>query len=98
MKWKCWSLSCVQLFVTLWTPARQAPLTLGIIQARILENAAIPFFKQSFRPRDWTQVFCTAGRFFTVWATKEETLKYVLSIGAQLIFWLICYIYVEHRF
>ena len=30
-------LSRVQLFVTLWTVARQAPLSMGILQARILE-------------------------------------------------------------
>ena len=24
-------------------------------------------------PRDWTQVSCIAGRFFTIWATKEAT-------------------------
>ena len=31
------SLSHVWLFVTLWTVARQAPLTMGILQARLLE-------------------------------------------------------------
>ena len=28
-KWKCYSLSCVWLFATLWTVARQAPLSMG---------------------------------------------------------------------
>ena len=32
----------VQLFVTLWTVARQAPLSIGILQARILEWVAMP--------------------------------------------------------
>ena len=32
----------VQLFVTPWTVARQAPLSMGILQARILEWVAIP--------------------------------------------------------
>ena len=41
----------------------------GILQARILEWVAISFFGGSSRPRDWTQVSCIAGRFFTVWAT-----------------------------
>ena len=31
------SLSCVRLFVTPWIVARQAPLSMGILQARILE-------------------------------------------------------------
>ena len=40
----------------------------GILQARILEWVAIPFSRGSSQPRDWTQVSCIAGRFFTVWA------------------------------
>ena len=35
LPWKL--LSCVQLFVTPWTVAWQAPLSMGIFQARILE-------------------------------------------------------------
>ena len=42
-----------------------------ILQARILEWAAIPFSRGTLWPRDWTQVFCTVGRFFTIWATRE---------------------------
>ena len=37
----------------------------GILQARILEWVAVPFFRGSFQPRDQTQVSHTAGRFFT---------------------------------
>ena len=29
MCWKCWSLSCARLFVTSWTVAHQAPLSVG---------------------------------------------------------------------
>ena len=43
----------------------------GIFQARILEWVAISFSRGSSRPRDWTQVYCTGGRRFTVWATRE---------------------------
>ena len=43
----------------------------GILQARILEWVAIPFSRGSYWPRDRTQVSCIAGRFFTVWATRE---------------------------
>ena len=42
----------------------------GISQARILECVAVPFSRGSSRPRDWTQVSCIVGRFFTVWATR----------------------------
>jgi len=44
----------------------------GILQARrILEWVAISSSRVFSWPRDWTQVFCTAGRFFTIWATWE---------------------------
>ena len=43
----------------------------GIFQARILEWFAIHFSRGSSGPRDWTQVSCIAGRFFTVWATRK---------------------------
>ena len=42
-----------------------------ILQARILEWVAIPFSRGSFSPRNWTGVFCIAGRFFTLWAAGE---------------------------
>ena len=42
-----------------------------ILQARILEWVAIPFSGGSSQPRDRTRVSCIAGRFFTIWATKE---------------------------
>ena len=50
------------------------------LQARILEWVAIPFFRGSSWPRDRTWVSCTAGRFFTVWATREEeALSYLFG-------------------
>ena len=45
----------------------------GILQARTLEWLAISFSRGSSRPRDRTQVSCIAGRFFTLWATREAT-------------------------
>ena len=42
----------------------------GILQARIQEWVAFPFSRGSSQPRDWTQVSCIAGRFFTSWATR----------------------------
>ena len=53
-------------------PARL--LCQGIIQARILEWVAIPFFRESSQPRDWTWVSCTAGRCFTVWGTQFSSV------------------------
>ena len=43
----------------------------GILQARILEWVAIPFFKRSSQPRDQMWVSCIAGGFFTIWALRE---------------------------
>ena len=43
----------------------------GILQSRILEWVSIPFSRESSWPRNWTQIFCIAGRFFTIWATRE---------------------------
>ena len=42
-----------------------------IFQVRILEWVAISFSRGSSQPRNWTQVSCTTGRFFTNWATRE---------------------------
>ena len=63
--------SCVQLFATPWTGAYQVPLSMGILQAKIQEWVAMPSSRESSQLRDWTQVSHIAGRFFTIWATKE---------------------------
>ena len=44
--------SHVWLFVTPWTIIHQAPLSMGILQARILEWVAMPSSRGSSRPRD----------------------------------------------
>ena len=43
----------------------------GILQARILEKAAVLFSRGPSWPRDQTWVSCTAARFFTIWATRD---------------------------
>ena len=43
----------------------------GFLQARILERIATPSSRRSSQPRDRTQVSSTAGRSFTVLATRE---------------------------
>ena len=45
--------------------ARQAPLSMGILQVRILEWVAMPSSGGSSRPWDRTQISCIAGGFFT---------------------------------
>ena len=70
----CWSLSCVQLFATLWTAAHQALLSMGF-SSKNTEVIAIPFFRESSWPRDQTQVFCIAGRFFIIWSFQLPASK-----------------------
>ena len=45
----------------------------GIPQAGIMEWVARPSSGGSSRPRGQTQVSCIAGRFFTIWATRETS-------------------------
>ena len=109
-------LSRVWLFATPRTEDRQAPLSVGILQARILQWVAMPslqglfptqgwnpglprcrqvlyslshqgsprmlewvvflFSRKSFWSRNRTRVSCTAGRFFTSWATREAHIYF----------------------
>ena len=68
------SLSHVQLFVTPRTGANQAPLSMGILRARILEWVAISFLQGIF-PTQGLPVSPMipefAGGFFTTSATWE---------------------------
>ena len=73
-------VSRVWLFATPWTVSYQAPLSMGILQARVLEWYVIAFSRGSSQPRDWTRVSCIAGRFFTVWATRVSTGRWNLEL------------------
>ena len=57
----------------------------GILQARILEWEAIPLFRGSSRLRDQTRVSYIAGRFFTIWATRETRKSTVTAIWKEQI-------------
>ena len=64
----------VQSCLTLCDPKDRSPpgaSVHGILQARALEWVTISSSMGSSQPRYWIQVSCTAGRFFTVWATRE---------------------------
>ena len=76
LKWSevKWSeVKVAQSYPTLWDFVDNT--VHGILQARILEWVAFPSSKGSSQPRDWTQVFRTAGGFFTSWATKEAQIS-----------------------
>ena len=68
---ECYWLSRVWVFVTPVDCSLPGSSVHGVLQARILEWIAIPFSRGSFGPRDWTQVSCIVGRFFSDWATRE---------------------------
>ena len=61
-------------YLTLFSPMDYSPpgsSVQGILQARILERDAIPSFKGFSWPRGQTQVSWIAGRFFSIWVTRE---------------------------
>ena len=64
-----------QLFVNPWARARQAPLSMGFSRQQYWSGLPFPspevLPNPGIKPRDRTQVSCIAGRFFTVWATRE---------------------------
>ena len=65
---------CTSFFAALWTVAHQAPLSMGLFQARTLEQLAMPSSRASYQPRDRTLplIFpALAGEFFTTSATWE---------------------------
>ena len=71
---------CVLCLVAQWCPTLCDPMDCslpasavhGILQARIVEWVAMPSFRGSSWPRDWTQVSHIAGRFFIVWAARKK--------------------------
>ena len=72
--------SCLTLCNPVDYIACQAPLSMGILQVRILEWVAMPFSRGSSQPRNWTQVSHTADRFFTIWATQFSSVQFSCSV------------------
>ena len=75
-----------QLCLTLCYPMDYSPPGFsvhGILQAKILERVAILFSRGFSWLRDQTWVSCTAGRFFTIWTTREtqDTILKAHKIG-----------------
>ena len=62
------------MFDSLWPHGLQpsGSFVYGILQARTLEWVAIPFSWGSSQPKNRTLVSSIAGRFFTIWATRED--------------------------
>ena len=54
----------------------------GIFQARVLEWVAISFSRVSSQPRDQTWASRIVGRWFTIWATREEANPLISGFGS----------------
>ena len=61
--------------------SRQAPLSMGILQVRILEWVAMPSSRGPSQLRDQTQGTLIAGRLFTIWTTREAQKWMSVSIS-----------------
>ena len=85
-------LSHVRLFVTPWTVAHQAPLSMGFPRQEYWSGL---LFQGIFLTQDWTQVSCVScfGRqilyhFITYWTFRSQLANqhwYLLSIWASLV-------------
>ena len=72
------SCSVAQLCLTLCNCSLPVSSVHGILQARLLEWASIPFSRGSFWPRDWTLVSCI-GR----WILTNEPLGKPIRIHSS---------------
>ena len=74
LSWSLYSSAKVKVTQSCLTPCGPMDYTVhGILQVRILEWVAIPFSRVSSQLRDPTGVSHSAGRFFTIWVTREAT-------------------------
>ena len=70
----CVCVCDAQLCLTLGNPmdgSRPDSSVHGILQVQLLQWVAIRLSKGFSQPKDQTRVSHTAGRFFTIWATRE---------------------------
>ena len=68
---------------------------------RKLNWVAYPFSKGTSWPRNWTRISCTAGRFFTSWATQEAPCSslansYSSSLSIHIRIRFLFYVYKLH--
>ena len=80
--WVLSRFSHVWLSAILWTVAHQAPLSMGILRARILEWVAMPSFRGSSWPRDPTcisYISCIDRQFFTTSIQHHNSKASVLQ-------------------
>ena len=80
--------ACAQELSSVWlcSPmniAHQAPLSMRILQTRIVERVAISSSRGSSPPRDGTCVSCIVGRFFTTRETLVLIYTHVILFYKQ---------------
>ena len=89
-------LNRVQLFVTLWTVAHQAPLSMEFSRQEYWSGLPFPPPEKISWPRDWTQVSCScyvARKFFTTEPVVKEALsKYSRTSTWDREFYLSCFL------
>ena len=83
------------LFVTPWTLACQAPPSIGIFQARVLEWVAISFSRGSSWPRDQIRVSCIVGRRFYCLSHQGS---HILQKFTEV--WVLCFdlLFSDHQY
>ena len=86
----CWVTQSCPKICDPWTVARQGLLSLGILQARILEWVAMPSPRGSSQPRGWIQVSHIAGGSFTILATWETHM--FITVTAFVLKWLLLFL------
>ena len=69
--WEYQSFSHVWLFVTPWTVANQAPLSMEFSPGKNTGVCRHSLLQGNSQLRDQTWLSCIAGRFFNTWATWE---------------------------
>ena len=72
--------SCVHLFVTLWTAARQAPLSMGFPRQEYWSGLPFPSPRGSSWPRDQTRISCTSHSLYhgdLIWLYDNQELIWI---------------------
>ena len=81
LQWKCQLLSCFRLFESLWTAAHQAPLSMGFSRQEYWIELPFPI-SGLFPIQGLHLISCTAGRFYTIWATKDAPYRKGIFLSA----------------
>ena len=75
--------SCVQFFATLWTVACQTPPCMEFSKQEYWSELPFSFPGESPQSRDQTWVSRIAGRFFSIWATREALNYRLVSLSSS---------------